>query len=251
MTSNPSWFRNWVKAHEHGLAIAGVVILLATYVSKDILQSRLEARVREINDFFVENRLSNEVRTLRSNLRSELSRGTDAKKRYQDQDASLLVNQWKGGGYAIPFGGLVDGIECKDDQQCRMAEWFRYEQELRDSIDANARFAEVVGEPPLDQTKQEMERLTKLSSDALAEAENYPNLPDKAKVDVYIGHISALDSAVNARRDALMFHAAEAISATRWELATISVLSGVLYLAGWSLTLVGRLYGVGTSASTG
>jgi hypothetical protein len=161
--------------------------------------------------------LSHKLRMLQPDLRTELSRGLDAKKRTQDQDQSLLVNRWNGGGYSLSFGSLVDAIECNDDQACRAAEWFRYEQQLKDSIDTNEHFAEIIGESPLDQRKKEMERLENLSGEALEKIESESIPPAPMDVDDYVGHVTALATALNARRDALMSHAADVISAKRWE----------------------------------
>ena len=243
--------KQWLTTYEKKLAIWGIVIVLATYVAKDVLQSRLEENIREIDAFLMENRVTNELRTLEPDLRTELSRGSDAKKRFKDQDQSLLVNRRKDGSHLLPFGSLVDTIECKDDQACRTAEWFRYHQQLKNSIAINGRLAEIVGEPELDQTNAELKRVEQLSEEGFEKLEAGPIAPSRDDVDAYIGHVSAVGSALDARRNALVLHAGDVISRKHWELAAISLLSGLLYVTGWSLTLVGRIYGVNVGASGG
>jgi len=243
--------KQWLKTNERTLAIWGIVIVLFTYVGKDVLQSRLEENIREIDTFLMENRITNELRTLEPDLRTELSRGSDAKKRFSDQDQSLLVNRRKNGDYFLPFSYLVDTIECQNDQACRTAEWFRYHQQLKNSIAINERLAEIVGEPELDQTNAELKRVEKLSEEGFKKLEAGPISPSRDDVDEYVGHVSVVDSALDARRIALLLHAGEVISRKHWELAATSLLSGLLYVAGWSLTLVGRIYGVNVGASGG
>jgi hypothetical protein len=246
-----SMLKQWLKTYEKKFAIWGIVIVLATYVAKDVLQSRLEEKIREIDTFLMENRLTNELRALEPDLRTELSRGSDAKKRFNDQDQSLLVNRRKDGSHLLPFGSLVDAIECKDDQACRTAEWLRYHQQLKNSISTNDRLAEIVGEPELDQTNAESKRLERLSEEGLKKLEAGPIAPSRDDVDEYVGHVSSLGSALDATRDALVLYAGDVISTKHWELAAISLLSGVLYVTGWFLTLVGRIYGVDVGAAGG
>jgi hypothetical protein len=242
----PQGLRKWIKDHERGLAIAGALIVLATYVAKDIFQSRLEDKMRSIDLFFVESRLSNQLEMLYPDLRTELSRGSDAKKRYTDQDAAIMLNRWKDGGYFLPFYFLADTIECKDDQACRAAEWFRYEQALKSGIDANERFALIVGEPPSDQFKTEMERVEHLADAAFDKIENGPAIPMRDDVDDYSGPVSLLGPALNARRTALLLHGSEVIAIKRRELEAITIASGFLYFTGWCLTFLGRVYGIST-----
>ena len=240
----PQGLRKWIKDHERGLAIAGALIVLATYVAKDIFQSRLEDKMRSIDLFFVESRLSNQLEMLYPDLRTELSRGSDAKKRYTDQDAAIMLNRWKDGGYFLPFYFLADTIECKDDQACRAAEWFRYEQALKSGIDANERFALIVGELPSDQFKTEMERVEHLADAAFDKIENGPAMPTRDDVDDYSGPVSLLGPALNARRTALLLHGSEVIAIKRRELEAITIASGFLYFTGWCLTFLGRVYGI-------
>jgi len=242
-------FRKWVKDHERELVVFGALIILATYVSKEIVQARLEDKIRHIELFFAENRLSNEMRKLRPDLRTELSWGRDAKKRYTDQDAAVILNRRKDGGHFLAFSYLVDEVECKDDQTCRAAEWFRYAELLKGEIEANERFAEVVGEQPLDQTKTEMERLQHLSDEAYKKLESGPSPPTPDEVDDYIGPVSLLGPALNARSMVLLSHGANVIDAKRRDLACVTLASGCLYFIGWCLTLVAHLYGVSAMSS--
>lgn len=243
--------RQWLKTYEKRLAICGVVIVLLTYVAKDVLQSRLEEKIREIDTFLMETRLTNELRTLEPDLRTELSRGSDGKKRFKDQDQSLLVNRRKNGDYLWPFSSLVDTIECEGDQACRTAEWFRYHQQLEDDIATNDRLAGIVGEPELDQTNAELKRLEKLSEEGWKKLEAGPSNPSRDDVDEYVGHVSSLGPALQAREITLALHTGDVISTKHWELAAVSFLSGLLYITGWSLTLIGRIYGVNVGASGG
>lgn len=200
--------------------------------------------MRSIDLFFVESRLSNQLDMLYPDLRTELSRGSDAKKRYTDQDAAIMLNRWKDGGYFLPFYFLADNIECKDDQACRAAEWFRYEQTLKSGIDANERFALIVGEPPSDQTKTEIKRVEHLADTAFDKIENGPTVPARDDVDDYSGPVSLLGPALNARRTALLIHGSQVIASKRRELEAITIASGFLYFTGWCLTLLGRVYGI-------
>src|SRR5216684_3805631 len=113
--STGSTFAGWLQRNKKWLSIAGAAIAIITYVSKEILRTRMEGTIQSLERWQQEARLGERLDQIEPNLRDELSRGTDSKKRFADQAATLFL---KGGEYppgrgkpSVPFYMLVDK-EC-------------------------------------------------------------------------------------------------------------------------------------------
>src|ERR1700721_2436788 len=85
-------FGVWLKNHKKQLLVLGALFVVATYVSKEIFQTRMEAKIQVLERFALEARLDERLDRIEPNLRDELSRGTDTKKRSPDQRNALFVN---------------------------------------------------------------------------------------------------------------------------------------------------------------
>jgi hypothetical protein len=89
-TAADSRFSAWVKGNNRLLSVAGALVVVLTYISKEIVQSHFEAKIQAIEQLESEMRLNERLQTIEPNLRDELSRATDTAKQQTDQDATLF-----------------------------------------------------------------------------------------------------------------------------------------------------------------
>jgi hypothetical protein len=247
-------FALWLKGHQKQLLVAGTIIVVGTYVSKEILQSKLDAKIQVLERFALEERLNERLDRIEPNLRDELSRGTDAKKRTSDQREALFLNS---GQYPPGFGkpevrfyALVD-MECEQDQTCRVAEWFRRRGTIQRELEANARLLEIVGKPgPFDfEARLLAENNKEVETTVQRDREAFDKIgkagADRNDVDEYVSAVSALDQAVEKETLYLQLYIPKAISSLRMWLQIVSIGAGFLFFAGWLLSLIGQLYDLG------
>jgi hypothetical protein len=93
-----SAFAGWLHRHKKWLSIIGAAIAISTYVSKEILQSRMEGTIQSLERWQQETRFGVRLDQIEPNLRDEVSRGTDSKRRFADQ----ARKSWIGGGRGKP-----------------------------------------------------------------------------------------------------------------------------------------------------
>jgi hypothetical protein len=112
----------------------------------------MEGTIQSLGRWQEEARFSERLDRIEPNLREELSRGTDSKKRFANQAATLFLKEGEyppgQGNPSVPFYSLVD-MECGTDDSCRVAEWFRYRGTLEHQLAQNERFLEIVGPPSI------------------------------------------------------------------------------------------------------
>jgi hypothetical protein len=194
-----------------------------------------------------------------------LGRGTDSKKHSPDQAATLFLKQGEyppgRGNPKVPFYVLVD-MECGSDDPCRVAEWYRYRSTLEHQLAQNERLLEIVGSP----SRFDLERIPlgriedRLAQAKVQEDQAFRKLTQKAADGslVPLTHAAAEDftSAVNHVEDVtheqnfeLRMYAPRIVDRLHRNLRIVIMLGGALFLAGWSLSLLGHIYGLeGTKA---
>src|ERR1700691_3428790 len=165
-------FSAWLRQHKRWLSVVGAVIAITAYVSKEILRTRMEGTIQSLERWQEEARLSERLDRIEPNLRDELSRGTDLKKRFADQAATLFLKEGEyppgRGNPSVPFHVLVD-MECGTDDSCRLAEWYRYRGTLEDELAQNERLLEIVGPPSMFDAERTLLRRV---DDRLTQAKN-------------------------------------------------------------------------------
>jgi hypothetical protein len=182
---------------------------------------------------------------LRPDLREELIRGTDQYKRLVHANAAIFLKSGLFGG-PVPFYALVD-IECETDYECKAAEWFKHREALYAHLESSDAFADKVHEPGSDidpdlsfrKSREEaaVKNLLRTGADG--------NLvrPTENDVDRYVGALTALENAIKNRDFTLYMNGWATLERRNWWLRVVSVVSGILYLAGWTLSFFGLLYG--------
>jgi hypothetical protein len=251
-----SSFGLWLKNHKKQLLVLGALIVIATYVSKDIFQTRMEAKIQVLERFALDARLDERLDRIEPNLRDELSRGTDARKKSPDQRNALFVNSGQyppGFGAAnVPFYSLVD-MECEQDQTCRVAEWYRRRATIEGKLEANARLLKIVGEPGPFEFKGKLlaESEKDVETKVQRDHEAFENLKkggvDRNDVDAFVAAISSLDQAVEQESSDLQIYVPSAVARLRCLLQIVGIVAGVLFFVGWLLSLVGQFYDLGSS----
>jgi len=252
-------FGVWLKNHKKQLLVLGALIIVATYVSKEIFQARTEAKIQVLERFALEARLDERLDRIEPNLRDELSRGTDTRKRSPDQRNALFVNSGQYppgfGATNVPFYSLVD-MECEQDQTCRVAEWYRRRATIERKLEANARLLKIVGEPGpfefegklLAESGKDVEAKVQRDHDA------FENLQkggvDRNDVDEFVAAISNLDQAVEQESSYLQIYVPSAVARSRWLLQIVGIVVGILFFVGWLLSLVGQLYDLDSSSGS-
>ena len=153
-----SAFARCLQRHKKWLSIVGAAIAITTHVSKEILQSRMEGTIQSLERWQQDARFEERLDQIEPNLRDELSRGTDLKKRFADQGATLFLKEGEyppgRGKTSVPFYTLVD-MECEADDSCRIAEWYRNRSTLERELAQNELVLEIVGQP----SRFDMERI--------------------------------------------------------------------------------------------
>ncbi len=255
-----SGFAAWLQQHKKWLSILGAAIAITAYVSKEILRTRMEGAIQRLEHWQEESRIGERLDRIEPNLRDELSRGTDSKKRFADQAATLFLKEgeyspgW--GKPAVPFYVLVD-VECDTDDSCRVAEWYRYRSTLEYELAQNERFLDVVGPPSLfdlertslaaienrltqakNQEEQAFLKLTQKGADGNLVPLNH------AAVEDFASAVNHVETATKEQNFELSMYAPCLVSRLYRNLRIASILGGVLFLAGWSLSLLGHIYGL-------
>lgn len=234
-----------VDNRKRRLAILGAVILLATYVSKEIIQSHLEDKLRRIESTELEQRLDERFEGISPNLRSELASGTDLRRALKGKPEITAVRDF-------PFYFLVE-MECDTgtpdhpsnivDQSCATNEWIRqsdYERRRGENLE---RLATIIGEDRLDHSKDDLANALELETRAyeqltLKGADGSPIKPTENHETDYTSAANHLETVVAARaRQVLDFREPEIVGRLHLELTIATILSSLLYLAGWLLTL--------------
>jgi hypothetical protein len=91
--SQGSALAGWLRQHKKWLSILGAAIAITTYVSKEILRTRMQGTIQSLDRWEEESRFGERLDRLEPNLRDELSRGTDSKKRFANQAATLFLKK--------------------------------------------------------------------------------------------------------------------------------------------------------------
>jgi hypothetical protein len=258
---NRSPFVAWLGQRKKSWAILGAVIVVTTYISKEIVQSGLQEKMQSVERWAMEARLDERLDRLQPNLRDELSSGSDSKKRYVGQGATLFL---KNGEYppgegkpSVPFATLVD-VECAQDDLCRIAEWYRYRGTLAREMADNARLLEVVGKPGF----FDLERISfarideKLVKAKKREAVALPGItkigadgnlttPMRNEVEEFTSAVNAMEGVIDEQRAELKIYVPNVIRRLRRNLRIVTILSGGLFLAGWILSFLGLKYDLG------
>ncbi len=219
-----SGFAAWLQQHKKWLSILGAAIAITAYVSKEILRTRMEGAIQRLEHWQEESRIGERLDRIEPNLRDELSRGTDSKKRFADQAATLFLKEgeyspgW--GKPAVPFYVLVD-VECVFDLE-------------RTSLAAI--------ENRLTQAKNQEEqaflKLTQKGADGNLVPLNH------AAVEDFASAVNHVETATKEQNFELSMYAPCLVSRLYRNLRIASILGGVLFLAGWSLSLLGHIYGL-------
>ena len=144
-------FAAWLRQHKKSIAIMGALIVVTTIrICKEIVQTGLQERIQDVERWRMEAHLDGRLDRLEPSLREELSNGSDPKKRFADQAATLFL---KSGEYppgvgisSVPFATVID-MECGQDDRCLIAEWYRYRGTLERELVGNSRIMEVIGKP--------------------------------------------------------------------------------------------------------
>lgn len=239
-------FKPWLKLHERSLPIIGAIILALTYATKEVWQANLESKTRHIESFLTETRLLTHIDALQPDLREQLSRGTDQNKKLATANAELFL---KGGpGVDPPSFSVVVELECESDSSCRAAEWYRHRTTVYARIRMLDQFAALVGDP-LSREDEEFARRLSLEDVArkklIKKNRSDGNLvkPTEPDVERYGAALQGLESAVDGRDLSLGIDGAQAIKNLELRLRAVSILSAVFYFIGWSLSLLGLIYG--------
>jgi hypothetical protein len=254
-----SIFPQWLRKHKKLWMVVGAAVIVGTYVSKEIVQARLESKIQSVERWRVEARLTERVAELEPNLREELSRGTDRYKRFGDDEATFFL---RNGEYPPGFGepkvtfAVLVSMECKDDDKCRIAEWYRRRRTLQRALDQNSQLLDIVGSPWLfnpdgrelqrieTRREQTLERETKAFG-AVASS------PTHAASEEFTSAVEIVEQLVKEQNMAIRIYAGEAISGFQKSLRAVNVLCGLLFLCGWLLSLVGKLYDLGSAPGEG
>jgi hypothetical protein len=239
------------------LAILGAVILLATYVSKEIVQSHFEDRLRQVESAELELRLGEQFERLSPNLRSELASGTDLRKALQGKPDIAAVREFH-------FYFLVE-MECDKggfmhpsnvlDQSCAANEWIRQSDYEKRRYEGLKRVAAIIGEPPHDHSKDDVEKALEEENRGYQQltgkgADGSPLTPTKDQQRDYIGAASRLANEVDARALALGIREPEVVGRLHLGLTIATISAALLYFAGWLLTLYGTITGSPVNAAS-
>lgn len=261
-----SQFAIWVHNNKKALSIVGVLVVIATYVSKELVQSHFEAKVRAIENLRSEIRLTERMQRIEPNLRDELSRGVDSRRQQQDQDATLFLHSGEyPPGYGkpdVPFYFAVD-MECGDDIQCRVAEWYRRRAIIEDNLQRNDLLLETIGEPSwfddfdlltIRQSKEKVDQKKAADQQAFADitkkgADGNLRPLTRDSVDGFASAVSALDSATEEQAFSILMYAAKAIERTKRNLQIAGIASGILFFLGWIMTELEKMYSAPVNAS--
>jgi hypothetical protein len=90
----------------------GAAIAITTYVTKEILRTHMEGTIQSLERWQQETRLGARLDQIEPNLRDELSRGTDSKKRFAGQRATLFLKEGQyppGRGACVEWSGQLPG----------------------------------------------------------------------------------------------------------------------------------------------
>jgi hypothetical protein len=248
-------FGAWLRQHKKSIAILGAIIVVATYISKEMVQTGLQEKIQDVERWQMEAHLDGRFDRLEPSLREELSNGSDPKKRFADQTAALFLKSGEyppgAGKSSVPFATVID-MECGQDDPCLIAEWYRYRGTLERELVGNSRIMEVVGQPG----RFNFERIAfarideKLVKAKKREEEAFANLtknipPAQTEVKEFTSAVNAMEGVTNEQTVELMIYVPDVISRLRRNLRIITVLSGVLFLIGWMLSLLGLMYDLG------
>lgn len=265
-----SQFAIWVHNNKKALTLVGVFVVIATYVSKELVQSHFEAKVRAIENLRSEIRLTERIQRIEPNLRDELSRGIDSRRKQQDPDATLFLHSGEyPPGYGkpdVPFYFAVD-MECEDDIQCRVAEWYRRRATIEDNLQRNELLLETIGGPSwfddfdlltIRQSKEKVDQKKAADQQAFADitkkgADGNLRPLTRDGVDGFASAVSALDSATEEQAFSILMYAAKAIERTKRNLQIATIASGILFFLGWIMTQLEKIYSapVNSSPATG
>jgi hypothetical protein len=252
-------FGTWLRKHKKRWMLVGAVVLVSTYVSKEIVQARLESKIQSVERWRMEARLTEHLVEVEPNLRAELSRGTDRYKRFGDDDATFFLRMGEYppgfGEPKVTFADLVS-IECNGDDKCRVAEWYRRRRVLQRALDQNSQLLEVVGSPWIfNPDGGELQRIETRLKQTLERERNAfgalaPN-PTHAATGEFTSAIVIVEQLVKEQNLAIRIYAGEAISGFQKSLRVVNALCGLLFLCGWILSLVGQFYDLGSTPGGG
>ena len=260
-------FGAWLRQHKKSCAILGSLIVLTTYVSKEILQTGLQEKMQNVERWRIEAHLYERLAQLTPSLREELSNGSDPQKRFVGQAATLFLQSGEyppgAGKPPVPFATVVD-MECAQDDLCRVAEWYRYRGILERALVENSRLMEVVGKPGfVDLERIQLARIDeKLSKAEKREEDAFSNLtrkaadgnlitPTQSEVAEFASAVNAVERVTNEQSLELMIYAPGVIERLQRNLRIITVLSGFFFLTGWILSLLALMYGFGPADTGG
>jgi hypothetical protein len=258
---NGSSFATWLRQHKKSVAILGALIVIATYMCKEIVQTGLQEKIQDVQRWRMEAHLDGRLDRLEPNLREELSNGSDPKKRFTDQAATLFLKSGEyppgAGKSSVPFATVID-MECGQDDPCLIAEWYRYRGTLERQLVGNSRIMEVVGKPgPFNLERIALARIDeKLVKAKKREQSAFANLTKKGAdenlippthndVEEFTSAVNAMEGVTNEQTVEMMIYVPDVVSRLRRNLRITSVLSGVLFLVGWMLSLLGLMYDLG------
>jgi hypothetical protein len=225
----------------------------------------MEGTIQSLERWQEEARFSERLDRIEPNLREELSRGTDSKKRFSNQEATLFLKEGEyppgRGDPSVPFNTLVD-MECGADDSCRVAEWYRYRGTLEHQLTQNERLLEIVGRPSIFDAERTLlpELDNRLTQAKNQEIEAFQRLTQKgadgnlvplthAAVEDFTSAVNQVETLTKEQNSDLMMYVPRIVDRLHRNLRIVSILAGVLFLAGWSLSLLGHIYGLeGTNA---
>jgi hypothetical protein len=260
-------FGAWLRQHKKSCAILGSLIVLTTYVCKDILQTGLQDKMQNVERWRMEARIDERLDQLAPSLREELSNGSDPQKRFAGQAATLFLQSGEYppgvGKPSVPFATVVD-MECAQDDLCRVGEWYRYRGALERVLVENSRLMEVAGKPGFfDLERIELARIgERLSKAKKREEDAFANLtrkaadgnlitPTQSAVAEFASAVNAVEGVTNEQSLELMRYVPDVIERIRRNLRIITVLSGFLFLTGWIVSLLALMYDFGPADTSG
>jgi hypothetical protein len=157
----------------------------------------------------------------------------------------------------VPFATVID-MECGQDDPCLIAEWYRYRGTLERELVGNSRIMGVVGNPgpfnleriALARIDEKLVKAKKREENALANvtkkgADGTLIPPGHKEVEEFTSAVNAMEGVTNEQTVELMIYVPDVISRLRRNLRITSVLSGVLFLVGWILSLLGLVHDFG------
>ena len=246
--STGSAFARCLQRHKKWLSIVGSTIAIGTYVSKEILQSRMEGAIQSLERWEQNARFEERLDQIEPNLRDELSRGTDSKKRFADQGATFFLKEGEyppgRGKTSVPFSTLVD-MECEADDSCRIAETYRNRSTLERELAQNERVLEIVGQP----SRFDVERISlgrisdRLTQAKTREDQAFQRLSQKGAdgnlvalthdaAEDFTSAVNQVEQVTNEQNLELSMYVPRIVDRLHTNLRIVSILGGALFLAG-------------------